>query len=151
MHFSACVVGCATSNSNGRVTTTAVSVFFFFQAEDGIRDWSVTGVQTCALPIYRVMARHLLLVAPAIATVGVVVLLDALGRAQGAGIALELEVPVAVGAAHQGRGVELAAAVLAAGRDVADPVADAPVGAGDGRPVVRDQRVVQRELAGADR
>ena len=26
--------------------------FFFFQAEDGIRDWSVTGVQTCALPIY---------------------------------------------------------------------------------------------------
>src|SRR5258706_8649002 len=28
-------------------------LFFFFQAEDGIRDWSVTGVQTCALPIYR--------------------------------------------------------------------------------------------------
>src|SRR5262249_59178476 len=28
------------------------SVFFFFQAEDGIRDWSVTGVQTCALPIF---------------------------------------------------------------------------------------------------
>src|SRR5438093_13200275 len=27
------------------------SSFFFFQAEDGIRDWSVTGVQTCALPI----------------------------------------------------------------------------------------------------
>src|SRR5437879_11587842 len=26
-------------------------VFFFFQAEDGIRDTSVTGVQTCALPI----------------------------------------------------------------------------------------------------
>src|SRR5207237_6283654 len=25
--------------------------FFFFQAEDGIRDSSVTGVQTCALPI----------------------------------------------------------------------------------------------------
>src|SRR5262249_9129931 len=25
---------------------------FFFQAEDGIRDWSVTGVQTCALPIW---------------------------------------------------------------------------------------------------
>src|SRR5262249_57406555 len=24
---------------------------FFFKAEDGIRDWSVTGVQTCALPI----------------------------------------------------------------------------------------------------
>ena len=28
-----------------------VFVFFFFQAEDGIRDYKVTGVQTCALPI----------------------------------------------------------------------------------------------------
>src|SRR5256885_7144806 len=28
-----------------------VSSFFFFQAEDGIRDYKVTGVQTCALPI----------------------------------------------------------------------------------------------------
>src|SRR5687768_18353766 len=27
--------------------------FFFFQAEDGIRDVAVTGVQTCALPIWR--------------------------------------------------------------------------------------------------
>src|SRR2546430_1808289 len=27
------------------------AVFFFFQAEDGIRDLTVTGVQTCALPI----------------------------------------------------------------------------------------------------
>src|SRR5256885_11099294 len=30
--------------------------FFFFQAEDGIRDYKVTGVQTCALPIYVVQA-----------------------------------------------------------------------------------------------
>src|SRR5260370_8874735 len=29
--------------------------FFFFQAEDGIRDSSVTGVQTCALPIFTVI------------------------------------------------------------------------------------------------
>src|SRR5690554_1020539 len=29
-----------------------IFVFFFFQAEDGIRDADVTGVQTCALPIY---------------------------------------------------------------------------------------------------
>src|SRR5436309_9760236 len=29
----------------------ALSFFFFFQAEDGIRDFHVTGVQTCALPI----------------------------------------------------------------------------------------------------
>src|SRR6267143_4975397 len=30
---------------------TQIFVFFFFQAEDGIRDGTVTGVQTCALPI----------------------------------------------------------------------------------------------------
>src|SRR3989442_8591893 len=29
-----------------------MTVFFFFQAEDGIRDADVTGVQTCALPIF---------------------------------------------------------------------------------------------------
>src|SRR5690606_40511167 len=29
----------------------SVFFFFFFQAEDGIRDFHVTGVQTCALPI----------------------------------------------------------------------------------------------------
>src|SRR2546427_3031175 len=38
-------------------------VFFFFQAEDGIRDLTVTGVQTCALPIYAVRA----IVRPAVA------------------------------------------------------------------------------------
>src|SRR5256885_9017023 len=31
---------------------TWVTLFFFFQAEDGIRDYKVTGVQTCALPIF---------------------------------------------------------------------------------------------------
>src|SRR5882672_11657183 len=31
--------------------------FFFFQAEDGIRDHCVTGVQTCALPICRGLSR----------------------------------------------------------------------------------------------
>src|SRR2546428_4691931 len=30
----------------------SIFFFFFFQAEDGIRDLIVTGVQTCALPIY---------------------------------------------------------------------------------------------------
>src|SRR5690606_39958870 len=33
-----------------------LSFFFFFQAEDGIRDFHVTGVQTCALPISRCRA-----------------------------------------------------------------------------------------------
>src|SRR3989454_8802438 len=32
--------------------------FFFFQAEDGIRDYKVTGVQTCALPILARVARE---------------------------------------------------------------------------------------------
>src|SRR6185436_20562168 len=32
--------------------------FFFFQAEDGIRDDLVTGVQTCALPIWDGVRRH---------------------------------------------------------------------------------------------
>src|SRR5256885_16000652 len=36
-----------------RVVDTGIveNQFFFFQAEDGIRDYKVTGVQTCALPI----------------------------------------------------------------------------------------------------
>src|SRR5215813_4365976 len=33
------------------ISNLAGSQFFFFQAEDGIRDADVTGVQTCALPI----------------------------------------------------------------------------------------------------
>src|SRR5256885_8508402 len=42
---------CATAalRSRGGVTSR---IFFFFQAEDGIRDYKVTGVQTCALPIF---------------------------------------------------------------------------------------------------
>src|SRR5207245_8466417 len=32
--------------------------FVFFQAEDGIRDATVTGVQTCALPIYCLFRNH---------------------------------------------------------------------------------------------
>src|ERR1019366_9636037 len=34
-----------------RVSPVCPFFLFFLQAEDGIRDWSVTGVQTCALPI----------------------------------------------------------------------------------------------------
>src|SRR5205807_5485931 len=34
------------------VTEERLSILFFFQAEDGIEDYKVTGVQTCALPIY---------------------------------------------------------------------------------------------------
>src|SRR5688572_31689047 len=34
------------------MTRVFIFDFFFFQAEDGIRDLTVTGVQTCALPIW---------------------------------------------------------------------------------------------------
>src|SRR5256886_11525420 len=45
-------VGCGIVSAwrGGRVLYTS-RFFFFFQAEDGIRDLTVTGVQTCALPI----------------------------------------------------------------------------------------------------
>src|SRR2546430_11249365 len=39
------------------------SIIFFFQAEDGIRDLTVTGVQTCALPIFVVVTHELNLAA----------------------------------------------------------------------------------------
>src|SRR5437764_5485332 len=55
------ILGCFTSatvalwgvSSRGSKSKWSISFFFFFQAEDGIRDTSVTGVQTCALPIWR--------------------------------------------------------------------------------------------------
>src|SRR2546429_3759259 len=40
-----------TCTHNVSVRVIYVLLFFFFQAEDGIRDVAVTGVQTCALPI----------------------------------------------------------------------------------------------------
>src|SRR2546430_8949286 len=41
-----------TNTNNVRyITLPHMFTFFFFQAEDGIRDLTVTGVQTCALPI----------------------------------------------------------------------------------------------------
>src|SRR5260370_10584360 len=48
-----------------------IILFFFFQAEDGIRDSSVTGVQTCALPI---------LVGVLVSERSVVVILDGTSR-----------------------------------------------------------------------
>src|SRR5699024_5577356 len=45
-------------NSPASITCSIAHVillFFFFQAEDGIRDRNVTGVQTCALPIFPIL------------------------------------------------------------------------------------------------
>src|SRR5256885_5393468 len=45
--------------SQERISIRYISLFFFFfQAEDGIRDYKVTGVQTCALPISRARADY---------------------------------------------------------------------------------------------
>src|SRR5256885_4567435 len=44
----------AVSVGHGLKAGSLIGVFFFFQAEDGIRDYKVTGVQTCALPIFLV-------------------------------------------------------------------------------------------------
>src|SRR5256885_13580074 len=42
-----------TCSASASIVYASVSLrIFFFQAEDGIRDYKVTGVQTCALPIY---------------------------------------------------------------------------------------------------
>src|SRR5256884_1591445 len=38
-------------NRENFMASIHIVLFFFFQAEDGIRDVAVTGVQTCALPI----------------------------------------------------------------------------------------------------
>src|SRR2546430_3594540 len=47
---------CRRSHASGldqriELARRSLGLFFFFQAEDGIRDLTVTGVQTCALPI----------------------------------------------------------------------------------------------------
>src|SRR3989454_6012738 len=40
------------SSASSGISDSYILYFFFFQAEDGIRDYKVTGVQTCALPIF---------------------------------------------------------------------------------------------------
>src|SRR5207253_8011712 len=45
------LVGDRAPNSGNTTDGNRTLAFFFFQAEDGIRDGHVTGVQTCALPI----------------------------------------------------------------------------------------------------
>src|SRR5256885_6660174 len=46
-----CIDGYMWSIASDDLSTCSISFVFFFQAEDGIRDYKVTGVQTCALPI----------------------------------------------------------------------------------------------------
>src|SRR5947209_16422889 len=64
-----CIISLATLGSKNHTTnitkivTQSIGIiinrlYFFFQAEDGIRDIGVTGVQTCALPILAGMAQR---------------------------------------------------------------------------------------------
>src|SRR5947209_13941882 len=46
---------CAACFRRASPESTSCLFFFFFQAEDGIRDIGVTGVQTCALPIWNAL------------------------------------------------------------------------------------------------
>src|SRR5205823_9469623 len=50
----------AGTGAEGAAARVAQCLLFFFQAEDGIRDKLVTGVQTCALPISRSTSRSFL-------------------------------------------------------------------------------------------
>src|SRR5256885_5705542 len=45
-------MSCVCTTVSWKYECEVLYFFFFFQAEDGIRDYKVTGVQTCALPIY---------------------------------------------------------------------------------------------------
>src|SRR3712207_8811970 len=72
-------------------------MFFFFQAEDGIRDIGVTGVQTCALPIFSSISN------------GIIRIIDSLGKNQifsyefNEGLKLETAVVVAEIYRHNGQ------------------------------------------------
>src|SRR5256885_5141458 len=59
--------------------------FFFFQAEDGIRDYKVTGVQTCALPIYPAVQGGLAPLVAGLLVAGLGLPLRLSGLAAGAG------------------------------------------------------------------
>ena len=48
----------AREHGRSKVTAAHQANIFFFQAEDGIRDIGVTGVQTCALPILRMHSQN---------------------------------------------------------------------------------------------
>src|SRR5437762_5303271 len=50
------ICGRTARRTRGGIVSTSLS--FFFQAEDGIRATSVTGVQTCALPIFDLVERY---------------------------------------------------------------------------------------------
>src|SRR5207245_3740024 len=59
-----------------------VLIFFFFQAEDGIRDATVTGVQTCALPILAPWSRNGRRTKPSVAPTSRMIAISRLRRSE---------------------------------------------------------------------
>src|SRR5690606_40681978 len=104
---------------------------FFFQAEDGIRDFHVTGVQTCALPILNNLSLMALIIAAGFVVDDAIVVLENTAR-------------------HVERGEPPARAALAGAREVGSTVVsmslslrseERRVGTGVGRrrrPTIRD-------------
>src|SRR3989475_120840 len=82
-----------------RSESSSVVFFFFFQAEDGIRDLTVTGVQTCALPIWR-YGRPIALPVPPAAVVQFIV--DHMGRSGDLGLRWDLPADLDSALVHAG-------------------------------------------------
>ena len=59
LFYTVCIYGCILSFINVCHRLVLFYFIFFFQAEDGIRDRDVTGVQTCALPIFEISPNFL--------------------------------------------------------------------------------------------
>src|SRR5256885_3480821 len=87
-------------------TSMRLCYFFFFQAEDGIRDYKVTGVQTCALPICLTFLGHLLergAQVPIAVMTGQTITPELADRLHGYGIAAMFTKPVDISALEIGR------------------------------------------------
>src|SRR5437868_9884147 len=98
-------------------------MIFFFQAEDGIRDRNVTGVQTCALPIYRLAPAAILLSISPRAACLAAPLPPCLGRRSGAlpGAAVRITMSERDGPGFAPFGRSRAAAPFRAGRERQQP------------------------------
>src|SRR5699024_11837195 len=97
--------------------------FFFFQAEDGIRDRNVTGVQTCALPIFSTTSRTRTSPPPCGREVG--------EAADGGGdVRVLLVVEIAEDGGRAG-GVQLVQELVRVGVDVRDQVVEARLAGGE--------------------
>src|SRR3989454_7403065 len=105
-----------------------IILFFFFQAEDGIRDYKVTGVQTCALPIF--------VDRPVVALAGEGLLVDpALARPVEEAAVAPLELERAAGRLGDERPDELLVVDEAAARERVHEVRLERVGLGEDRVV----------------